>query len=477
MAILMALLASPVAAQVTGPANVFVVDTIINPDEVNANFSAIYQNALNRTGGTMTGTLNSQSVLPVASNTYDLGSASLPFQSTYLRTSAVLVQTGGNYTVTWANPGANRAISIADPGGTDVFTFNAATQTLTNKTLTAPTLTGIASVTADAGTGLALRIGARVSDELGSLYFTNNANSVVQGTLSTTGTSVQLLAPGASGLLLQTSHATGGFFVQTNGSNTRLSIASAGTVTLTPGPLLVSGDPNDKVVSTVENTSTGTSAAAESRWFNSSGAGLSIGHTSTGFTPTGGFLADQGYVYDDRVGGVMLYTAHASGDIRFHTGAQATARVTIDQDGVVTGSNRIESFALQPGFLAYNSADDTPATGATIDFDTEVYDNGGNFSSDTFTAPVTGQYLCVVHASVAAGSDTFDQIHLVTSNRTYRTGETAETQGNYLGLAVIADMDASDTAHVTFVFDGGGNGSVAGSSSPHVTFFSCRLLP
>jgi hypothetical protein len=120
----------------------FAPDTTIRSAEVNANFTFIHDNALLRTGGTMTGTLSARAINPSAANTYDLGTAALPWQSLYLRTSAILVQASGNYTLTWANPAAARAISIADPGGTDVFTFNAATQTLTNKTLTAPVLGG-----------------------------------------------------------------------------------------------------------------------------------------------------------------------------------------------------------------------------------------------------------------------------------------------------------------------------------------------
>lgn len=118
----------------------FVNGTAADADQVNADM-AKFADALNRTGGTMTGTLISQQITPATTNLYDLGTASVFFRSQYLRTSIVLGQTAGNYTLTWANPAAARAISIADPGGTDVFTFNAATQTLTNKTLTSPTIT------------------------------------------------------------------------------------------------------------------------------------------------------------------------------------------------------------------------------------------------------------------------------------------------------------------------------------------------
>lgn len=44
--------------------------------------------------------------------------------------------------IVMSNPAAARVYTIADAGGADTFTFNAATQTLTNKTVTAPVLSG-----------------------------------------------------------------------------------------------------------------------------------------------------------------------------------------------------------------------------------------------------------------------------------------------------------------------------------------------
>ena len=49
-----------------------------------------------------------------------------------------LKQTAANYTLQWSNPAAARTLTIPDPLGNDTFVFLAATQTLTNKTLTAP---------------------------------------------------------------------------------------------------------------------------------------------------------------------------------------------------------------------------------------------------------------------------------------------------------------------------------------------------
>lgn len=50
--------------------------------------------------------------------------------------ASLILNTGANdYTLTWDALGAARAISIPDPGGTDVFLFEAATQTITGKTI------------------------------------------------------------------------------------------------------------------------------------------------------------------------------------------------------------------------------------------------------------------------------------------------------------------------------------------------------
>ena len=61
---LILLAATPGQAQVTGPAYVFVDGSVASADEVNQNFADIYQDALNRLGGTMAGDLPDLSILP-----------------------------------------------------------------------------------------------------------------------------------------------------------------------------------------------------------------------------------------------------------------------------------------------------------------------------------------------------------------------------------------------------------------------------
>ena len=135
-----------------------------------------------------------------------------------------------------------------------------------------------------------------------------------------------------------------------------------------------------------------------------------------------------------------------------------------------------------PCFLAYNSATDTDVTGngatVTVDFDTEVFDQGNNFSADTFTAPVTGKYHLTVQTLVGdlTALMTAYTYNLVTSNRTYQQIEniTPIAGGNLpLTISVVADMDAGDTATATLrVQNGVGDTADILGAATLRTFFS-----
>ncbi len=141
-----------------------------------------------------------------------------------------------------------------------------------------------------------------------------------------------------------------------------------------------------------------------------------------------------------------------------------------------------------PAFLAYNSVDDADQTGngaaATVDFDTEVFDQGGDFAADAFTAPVDGRY--VLSAGVSVNDFTaaaLINITLITSNRTYLGTQIDPTAAKdsagaiFLQISVLADMDALDTATVVVTATGevGDSNDIMGSASPHETYFSGYL--
>ncbi len=117
---------------------------------------------------------------------------------------------------------------------------------------------------------------------------------------------------------------------------------------------------------------------------------------------------------------------------------------------------------LQPSFLVTHSDAATDVTGDgtvwTATWNNEIYDQGGDFSSNTFTAPVTGRYLLsanilmdnilVTHAA--------RNIRFVTSNRNYffYTSYALAETFRALSITVVADMDSGDTVTVAIEVNG-----------------------
>ena len=134
-----------------------------------------------------------------------------------------------------------------------------------------------------------------------------------------------------------------------------------------------------------------------------------------------------------------------------------TSHMTFDSTGAILKP-------LQPAFLAVPASDQTSiavASEETVVFGTEVFDQNGDFASNTFTAPVTGRYQLnvAVRLTDVDSASNYYYIRIVTSNRTFYQifdpdfGQDADFWT--LTIAVLADMDASDTAHVLFAQQGG----------------------
>ena len=118
----------------------------------------------------------------------------------------------------------------------------------------------------------------------------------------------------------------------------------------------------------------------------------------------------------------------------------------------------------QPAFLVHpasTQSDISIDTNTTIVFGTEVFDQGADFATNTFTAPVTGRYQlsCKIYMEAVDSAAAFYFATITTSNRTYDNtfdpdfGQDAPYWN--LTISILADMDASDTATVTFRQGGG----------------------
>jgi hypothetical protein len=173
-----------------------------------------------------------------------------------------------------------------------------------------------------------------------------------------------------------------------------------------------------------------------------------------------------------RNAGIVRYF-HNDNSMQFWT--NETERMRIDSSGAVT-------MPSQPAFLAQgNGQTNFPiSTATTIDFETEVFDQGADFSSNTFTAPVTGRYLfaCMVYARNLDIDTNYYQLQLITSNRTISAGlGTSGYDADMLyfpfSITLLLDMDVNDTAVLKIdVGSGGANQLIVESQ----TYFSGYLV-
>jgi hypothetical protein len=152
--------------------------------------------------------------------------------------------------------------------------------------------------------------------------------------------------------------------------------------------------------------------------------------------------------------------------------------------GIAISSAGEVTMAAQPAVLANNSVTDSNVTGngasATIDFDTEIFDQNADFASDTFTAPITGRYFVAisVQASGSTSSAASASLRHVASNRTFNSYSNPGTPDCSNQVSAIVDMDADD--QLTAVFRVTGESSdvvdINGSSDMGTRISICLLV-
>jgi len=146
-------------------------------------------------------------------------------------------------------------------------------------------------------------------------------------------------------------------------------------------------------------------------------------------------------VYDHNDDSIGIWTA-------------ATNAMRIDSTGAMTKQN-------QPAFLARPASSQTNIgtnSDTVIVFGTEVFDQNGDFASNTFTAPVTGKYqfnFSIRLQNTVDSAANYYYVQLTTSNRGYLETIFDPDFGQdavYFSLShsILADMDAGDTAVLHF---------------------------
>ena len=166
----------------------------------------------------------------------------------------------------------------------------------------------------------------------------------------------------------------------------------------------------------------------------------------------------------------------AAANIAIVTGS--AERMRIDSAGIVTKP-------YQPAFLATKTSTSSNAainTDHTVLFPTEVYDQNSDFSSNTFTAPVTGKYLLTASLRLDQVDEAANYylLGIIGSNRSFREiwnpgGITDNDSYHTLQVSGLLDMDANDTAIVRFN-QNAGNPQVDQDGNAEMSYFCGHLV-
>ena len=197
---------------------------------------------------------------------------------------------------------------------------------------------------------------------------------------------------------------------------------------------------------------------------------LVVGTDATGSIEIDGDSSTSGaqiFYFDDvsvvQIGAVAEYDGSGVAREKWYdkSGNELHGTVTGATDENTAGAPVISenhpAFQVKPTSHQTNIALGTVA----VVWGTEVFDQGSNFASNAFTAPVTGKYQLNLNLYVTQIDSDVDyyQVSIVTSNRTYAMALDPDFgQDNAyfpITMTVLADMDVSDTASVSLETSGG----------------------
>ena len=168
----------------------------------------------------------------------------------------------------------------------------------------------------------------------------------------------------------------------------------------------------------------------------------------------------------------------SGGEVHFNNSDNTSNHLVINSAGIVTKP-------LQPAFLATKTSTASNAainTDHTVLFPTEVYDQNSDFSSNTFTAPVTGKYLLTASLRLDQVDEAANYylLGIIGSNRSFREiwnpgGITDNDSYHNMQVSGLLDMDANDTAIVRFN-QNAGNPQVDQDGNAEMSYFCGHLV-
>jgi len=302
---------------------------------------------------------------------------------------------------------------------------------------------------------------------------------------------VSTIKSSAENLTLNADGSGNDIIFQSNGSNVA-TLDQAGLLTATT----FSGTGATPSISDGGNATAITIDASES---------VGMGH-STGFGTYSGtgvkYAKGDGTLFVGRDGGCGLFVNRETdqGDmIALNVAGSSKVKIGTDSDalffGTGTGGNTKQliitsdgevTMPSQPAFLAIAASNQNNIainTAVTVVLGTETFDQGSDFASNTFTAPVTGKYqlnVCLRLQNIDQSAD-YLYTKIITSNRNHTMIHdhgmwSSDPQYWSSTNSALADMDAGDTAYVQLYQAGGAaQMDIQGSSDGH-TYFSGFLV-
>ena len=160
---------------------------------------------------------------------------------------------------------------------------------------------------------------------------------------------------------------------------------------------------------------------------------------------------------------------------RLYSYAASAEVLNIDATGAVTKPLQ-PAFSVHKGGTAQSNITANDAF-YTITWSGERFDQNADFSSNTFTAPVTGKYFLQLHVRLEQvdTSAGYYILGISTSLEDYRfifdPDFTADPVYWGIAMSVLADMDANDTV-TTSILQQTGTAQTDIGGSPEYTFFT-----
>ena len=191
----------------------------------------------------------------------------------------------------------------------------------------------------------------------------------------------------------------------------------------------------------------------------------------------GGSASDNSIIFDGNAQDFHIGLDDSTDSLTIGLGSTlgTTSHMVIDANGHITKP-------LQPAFLVRPSSQiNNISSDTTITFGTEVFDQNGDFASNTFTAPVTGKYQMSFSVRVEDADTAADwlRVRLETSNFGFAGniydfgGMSTDPVYWFFSFSLLVDMDANDTAFVQF--QQGANGTTQADIDAQ-SFFSGFLV-